>query len=149
MAQETVSLVASPKVAQEIWVNSRDFGNLDTGYRGWISRLKMYAQPLPLEEAAVERECFLPSPSTAIARNPTSLVTVADQPNAVVETSYRIPSTAGRNSGLSPLGSSASSFNRLFLMSVLIVVFYLVGRRRMFKPLSAILTSSRGARGGS
>lgn len=60
LAQQRVPLVASPKVAQEIWVNSRDFGNLDTGFRGWISRLKMCAQPLSLEDAVVECEFLRP-----------------------------------------------------------------------------------------
>jgi hypothetical protein len=148
LAQESVALVASSKVAQEIWVNSRDFGTLDTGYRGWISRLKMYAEPLALEDAVVEFEFLRPSQCNEILSDPISFVPEADRPNAVVDLSRKMSSLPVPGSRLSIFGSSTSSLSPFFLMSVLIVIYF-VWRRGVFKPLSGILTSSRAAKGGS
>ncbi|KAI9830359.1 MAG: hypothetical protein M1819_005740 [Sarea resinae] len=53
----SVPLVASPKIAHEIWFNSRDFGHLDTDFRGVISGLSFYNQAVEPGKMIEGRKC--------------------------------------------------------------------------------------------
>ena len=52
LANKTVPTVVSPKIAQDIWFNAREWNNLDTGFRGTVNRFTMYADTLSPEDAA-------------------------------------------------------------------------------------------------
>ncbi|KAG8532452.1 uncharacterized protein KY384_002329 [Bacidia gigantensis] len=43
---EDISLIYSPKIGQEIWLNSRHWDNLDTGFRGELYRFTMFADAI-------------------------------------------------------------------------------------------------------
>lgn len=49
LTNESISLVASPKIGQELWFNALDWDNLDTGFRGSLNRFTMYAGALTPE----------------------------------------------------------------------------------------------------
>lgn len=53
LANKTISTVASPKIAQEIWFNAQNWSTLDTGFRGTLKRLTMYADSLSPEDVAM------------------------------------------------------------------------------------------------
>jgi hypothetical protein len=130
-------------------MNSRDFGNLDTGYRGWISRLKMFVQALSLEDAIEERKWFGPCHSNMMLRVPTSFIPEADCSNALVEVSDETSSLSVPTRIMPLFGSSTLTFPRFFLMGLFVVAIYFVLRRGGFRTLSGVLTSRRATKAGT
>ena len=57
----TLPLVASPKIAGELWFNAREWDkDLDTGFRGSLHRLSIYADVVPPQELARIRKRSTP-----------------------------------------------------------------------------------------
>ena len=52
LGNQTLSLIASPKIGQEIWFNAQEWDNLDTGFRGTLNRFTMYADALSPDDIA-------------------------------------------------------------------------------------------------
>ena len=50
IVNDNLKLISSPKIGHEIWVNAREWRQLDTGFRGHIYRVKMYADIVPASE---------------------------------------------------------------------------------------------------
>lgn len=50
LANESMPLIASPMIGQEIWFNAQDWNDLDTGFRGSLDRFFMYADALSPKE---------------------------------------------------------------------------------------------------
>lgn len=53
IANNSMPLIASPKIGQEIWFNALDWDNLDTGFRGTLNRFTMYADALTPQDIAL------------------------------------------------------------------------------------------------
>jgi hypothetical protein len=53
IANNSIPLIASPKIGQEIWFNALDWDNLDTGFRGTLNRFTMYADALAPQDIAL------------------------------------------------------------------------------------------------
>ena len=63
LANDTLSIIASPKIGQEIWINAREWDQLDTGFRGTLNRFAMYADALPPQVVAAPISSSLQTPS--------------------------------------------------------------------------------------
>ena len=48
----TLPLLPSPRIGDEIWLNSREWINMDTGFRGSMHRFTVYADVVPAHELA-------------------------------------------------------------------------------------------------
>jgi hypothetical protein len=59
IAETAVSLIGSPRVAYEVWLNAKYETNLDCGFRGSIERLRLYTNAL--SDADVKQEGQIPS----------------------------------------------------------------------------------------
>jgi len=46
---QNIDLVGSSKIGQDIWINARDWDELDTGFRGLLHRFTMHADALTPE----------------------------------------------------------------------------------------------------
>ena len=58
----TLPLVASPKIAGEVWFNAREWNkDLDTQLRGSLHRLSIYADAVPPQELARIRKRSIPA----------------------------------------------------------------------------------------
>lgn len=78
VANTSLPLLASPKLGNEIWVNAREWDNLDTGFRGSLHRLSFFADVVPADAIArpipppipgVRNTSRTPAPS-AVTRSP-------------------------------------------------------------------------------
>lgn len=67
LTNESISLVASPKIGQELWFNALDWDNLDTGFRGSLNRFTMYAGALTPETIVKPLAPMTPRISTLAA----------------------------------------------------------------------------------
>ena len=62
IANGSLPLISSSKIGDEIWINAREWLNMDTGFRGSLYRFSMYAGVVPAEELG--RPCLSIQPSS-------------------------------------------------------------------------------------
>lgn len=81
-ANTSLPLIASPKLGNEIWVNGREWDNLDTGFRGSIHRLSFFADAIPVD--AIVQPIPPPiSSASNISHSGASNVTLTVEPSAI------------------------------------------------------------------
>lgn len=115
----TLPLVASPKIAGEIWFNAREWnGGLDTGFRGSLHRLSIYADVVPPQELTRIRKWSAPHFNNYKC-NITKLLTPVIADSSISTVSY--------------LGSTSHpSLVPIMLFIVLLWVATLFARRAIF-----------------
>jgi hypothetical protein len=52
IATSSIDHLSTPKIAQEVWLNARDWKSIGSGFRGHVSSVRIYSKPIGPEQAA-------------------------------------------------------------------------------------------------
>ena len=76
VGSQRLSILGSPKVGQDIWINALEWHQLDMGFRGSLRRFTMYAEALSMQDLAhpvsISHSSFFPTLDTQRLRGRSS-----------------------------------------------------------------------------